>query len=208
MRWRRSSVHSLSSLSLLVTAPIPYWRSTLLNFVTSVDVKDVVTHVARSRRLSMKTNDLLLLCAVSRCMCELFMVFWVIYKNHRLCYISNVLWYYIQTKIYISVFIILENQKCFFFFLHMIKMFCSIDTPASLTPIVYVQSKPSHVLQTTRKKKKKESISHYASVYWVLLCTTTDRGTVQKVIVLPRDDLQTEELVLEEVEVFRVSCFL
>lgn len=32
-----------------------------------------------------------------------------------------------------------------------------------------------------------------------------DRGTVQKVIVLPRDDLQTEELVLEEVEVFRVS---
>uniref|UniRef100_A0A8C9WII2 Semaphorin 3F n=1 Tax=Scleropages formosus TaxID=113540 RepID=A0A8C9WII2_SCLFO len=32
----------------------------------------------------------------------------------------------------------------------------------------------------------------------------TDRGTVQKVIVLPTDDLQTEELVLEEVEVFRV----
>ncbi|KPP73955.1 semaphorin-3F-like [Scleropages formosus] len=33
----------------------------------------------------------------------------------------------------------------------------------------------------------------------------TDRGTVQKVIVLPTDDLQTEELVLEEVEVFRVT---
>lgn len=33
-----------------------------------------------------------------------------------------------------------------------------------------------------------------------------DKGTVQKVIVLPRDDLQTEELVLEEVEVFKVSC--
>uniref|UniRef100_A0A8C9TH51 Sema domain, immunoglobulin domain (Ig), short basic domain, secreted, (semaphorin) 3Fa n=1 Tax=Scleropages formosus TaxID=113540 RepID=A0A8C9TH51_SCLFO len=32
----------------------------------------------------------------------------------------------------------------------------------------------------------------------------TDRGTVQKVIVLPRDDLRTEELVLEEVEVFKV----
>ncbi|XP_051933253.1 semaphorin-3F isoform X2 [Hippocampus zosterae] len=32
----------------------------------------------------------------------------------------------------------------------------------------------------------------------------TDKGTVQKVIVLPRDDLQTEELVLEEVEVFTV----
>uniref|UniRef100_A0A8C7CCT9 Semaphorin 3F n=1 Tax=Oncorhynchus kisutch TaxID=8019 RepID=A0A8C7CCT9_ONCKI len=32
----------------------------------------------------------------------------------------------------------------------------------------------------------------------------TDRGTVQKVIVLPKDDLQTEELVLEEVEVFKV----
>uniref|UniRef100_A0A8C2BX70 Sema domain, immunoglobulin domain (Ig), short basic domain, secreted, (semaphorin) 3Fb n=1 Tax=Cyprinus carpio TaxID=7962 RepID=A0A8C2BX70_CYPCA len=32
----------------------------------------------------------------------------------------------------------------------------------------------------------------------------TDRGSVQKVIVLPRDDLQTEELVLEEVEVFQV----
>lgn len=42
----------------------------------------------------------------------------------------------------------------------------------------------------------------------MLLCTTTDRGTVQKVIVLPRDDLQTEELVLEEVEVFRVSYFI
>lgn len=38
----------------------------------------------------------------------------------------------------------------------------------------------------------------------LLLCVT-DRGTVQKVIVLPRDDLQTEELVLEEVEVFKVS---
>ena len=35
-----------------------------------------------------------------------------------------------------------------------------------------------------------------------------DRGTVQKVIVLPRDDLLTEELVLEEVEVFRVSLRL
>uniref|UniRef100_A0A8C1G5Q3 Sema domain, immunoglobulin domain (Ig), short basic domain, secreted, (semaphorin) 3Fa n=1 Tax=Cyprinus carpio TaxID=7962 RepID=A0A8C1G5Q3_CYPCA len=35
----------------------------------------------------------------------------------------------------------------------------------------------------------------------------TDRGTIQKVIVLPRDDLQTEELVLEEVEVFRVRSF-
>ncbi|XP_068080491.2 semaphorin-3F isoform X3 [Danio rerio] len=32
----------------------------------------------------------------------------------------------------------------------------------------------------------------------------TDKGTVQKVIVLPSDDLQTEELVLEEVEVFKV----
>uniref|UniRef100_A0A8C1VYS9 Sema domain, immunoglobulin domain (Ig), short basic domain, secreted, (semaphorin) 3Fa n=1 Tax=Cyprinus carpio TaxID=7962 RepID=A0A8C1VYS9_CYPCA len=32
----------------------------------------------------------------------------------------------------------------------------------------------------------------------------TDKGTIHKVIVLPRDDLQTEELVLEEVEVFRV----
>uniref|UniRef100_A0A673H9W0 Semaphorin-3F-like n=1 Tax=Sinocyclocheilus rhinocerous TaxID=307959 RepID=A0A673H9W0_9TELE len=30
------------------------------------------------------------------------------------------------------------------------------------------------------------------------------KGTIHKVIVLPRDDLQTEELVLEEVEVFRV----
>lgn len=32
-----------------------------------------------------------------------------------------------------------------------------------------------------------------------------DKGTVQKVIVLPRDDLLTEELVLEEVEVFKVK---
>lgn len=37
---------------------------------------------------------------------------------------------------------------------------------------------------------------------------STDKGTVQKVIVLPRDDLQTEELVLEEVEVFKVSLFI
>uniref|UniRef100_A0A452GPY8 Sema domain-containing protein n=1 Tax=Gopherus agassizii TaxID=38772 RepID=A0A452GPY8_9SAUR len=33
----------------------------------------------------------------------------------------------------------------------------------------------------------------------------TDRGTVQKVIVLPKDDLETEELMLEEVEVFKVT---
>lgn len=38
----------------------------------------------------------------------------------------------------------------------------------------------------------------------VCVLWSTDRGTVQKVIVLPRDDLQTEELVLEEVEVFKV----
>uniref|UniRef100_A0A3Q2Y5H0 Semaphorin 3F n=1 Tax=Hippocampus comes TaxID=109280 RepID=A0A3Q2Y5H0_HIPCM len=36
----------------------------------------------------------------------------------------------------------------------------------------------------------------------------TDKGTVQKVIVLPRDDLQTEELVLEEVEVFRQQLYV
>ena len=42
--------------------------------------------------------------------------------------------------------------------------------------------------------------------YVTLRCVfcSTDKGTVQKVIVLPRDDLQTEELVLEEVEVFKV----
>lgn len=38
----------------------------------------------------------------------------------------------------------------------------------------------------------------------MLLLCFADRGSVQKVIVLPRDDLQTEELVLEEVEVFKV----
>lgn len=43
----------------------------------------------------------------------------------------------------------------------------------------------------------------------LLVCVlSVDKGTVQKVIVLPRDDLQTEELVLEEVEVFKVSFFL
>uniref|UniRef100_A0A8C4NZJ6 Sema domain, immunoglobulin domain (Ig), short basic domain, secreted, (semaphorin) 3Fa n=1 Tax=Dicentrarchus labrax TaxID=13489 RepID=A0A8C4NZJ6_DICLA len=36
----------------------------------------------------------------------------------------------------------------------------------------------------------------------------TDRGSVQKVIVLPRDDLQTEELVLEEVEVFKQQLYV
>ncbi|KAK9406345.1 semaphorin-3F [Crotalus adamanteus] len=34
----------------------------------------------------------------------------------------------------------------------------------------------------------------------------TDRGTVQKVIVLPKDDLETEELMLEEVEVFKIPA--
>uniref|UniRef100_A0A3Q4MK60 Sema domain, immunoglobulin domain (Ig), short basic domain, secreted, (semaphorin) 3Ga n=1 Tax=Neolamprologus brichardi TaxID=32507 RepID=A0A3Q4MK60_NEOBR len=34
----------------------------------------------------------------------------------------------------------------------------------------------------------------------------TDRGTVQKVIVLPKDPTSMEELTLEEVEVFRVLC--
>ncbi|KAG8544320.1 hypothetical protein GDO81_022693, partial [Engystomops pustulosus] len=34
----------------------------------------------------------------------------------------------------------------------------------------------------------------------------TDQGTVQKVIVLPKDDLETEELMLEEVEVFKVPA--
>uniref|UniRef100_W5KI83 Semaphorin 3F n=1 Tax=Astyanax mexicanus TaxID=7994 RepID=W5KI83_ASTMX len=36
----------------------------------------------------------------------------------------------------------------------------------------------------------------------------TDKGTMQKVIVLPRDDLQTEELVLEEVEVFKQQLYV
>uniref|UniRef100_A0A8C2KYJ5 Sema domain, immunoglobulin domain (Ig), short basic domain, secreted, (semaphorin) 3Ga n=1 Tax=Cyprinus carpio TaxID=7962 RepID=A0A8C2KYJ5_CYPCA len=35
----------------------------------------------------------------------------------------------------------------------------------------------------------------------------TDRGTVQKVIVLPKDPTTMEELTLEEVEVFRVNTF-
>ncbi|XP_073418672.1 semaphorin-3F isoform X3 [Dendrobates tinctorius] len=34
----------------------------------------------------------------------------------------------------------------------------------------------------------------------------TDQGTVQKVIVLPKDDLETEELILEEVEVFKIPA--
>lgn len=36
----------------------------------------------------------------------------------------------------------------------------------------------------------------------------TDRGTVQKVIVLPKDDMETEELMLEEVEVFKTPTQL
>lgn len=35
-------------------------------------------------------------------------------------------------------------------------------------------------------------------------CCLADHGTVQKVIVLPKDDMETEELMLEEVEVFKV----
>uniref|UniRef100_A0A8D2NFJ8 Semaphorin 3F n=1 Tax=Zonotrichia albicollis TaxID=44394 RepID=A0A8D2NFJ8_ZONAL len=40
---------------------------------------------------------------------------------------------------------------------------------------------------------------------WALWCLA-DRGTVQKVIVLPRDDMETEELMLEEIEVFKVRA--
>ncbi|XP_048344170.1 semaphorin-3F isoform X1 [Sphaerodactylus townsendi] len=36
----------------------------------------------------------------------------------------------------------------------------------------------------------------------------TDQGTVQKVIVLPKDDMETEELMLEEVEVFKVPVHI
>lgn len=42
---------------------------------------------------------------------------------------------------------------------------------------------------------------------WALWCLA-DRGTVQKVIVLPRDDMETEELMLEEIEVFKVGVVL
>ncbi|KAG2471009.1 SEM3F protein, partial [Polypterus senegalus] len=36
----------------------------------------------------------------------------------------------------------------------------------------------------------------------------TDKGTVQKVIVLPKDDMETEELILEEVEVFKQQLYV
>uniref|UniRef100_G1KI87 Semaphorin 3F n=1 Tax=Anolis carolinensis TaxID=28377 RepID=G1KI87_ANOCA len=36
----------------------------------------------------------------------------------------------------------------------------------------------------------------------------TDHGTVQKVIVLPKDDMETEELMLEEVEVFKQQLYV
>ncbi|XP_015276729.1 PREDICTED: semaphorin-3F [Gekko japonicus] len=36
----------------------------------------------------------------------------------------------------------------------------------------------------------------------------TDQGTVQKVIVLPKDDMETEELMLEEVEVFKIPVHI
>lgn len=39
----------------------------------------------------------------------------------------------------------------------------------------------------------------------MLTTVLLDKGTVQKVIVLPKDTTTTEELILEEVEVFRVS---
>lgn len=42
---------------------------------------------------------------------------------------------------------------------------------------------------------------------WTPWCLA-DRGTVQKVIVLPRDDMETEELMLEEIEVFKVRAGL
>lgn len=42
---------------------------------------------------------------------------------------------------------------------------------------------------------------------WASGCLA-DRGTVQKVIVLPRDDMETEELMLEEIEVFKVRAGL
>lgn len=40
--------------------------------------------------------------------------------------------------------------------------------------------------------------------HFILMCPSLDQGTVQKVIVLPKDPTSMEELTLEEVEVFRV----
>lgn len=39
----------------------------------------------------------------------------------------------------------------------------------------------------------------------MLLFLPTDKGTVQKVIVLPSNDSLHEDLILEELEVFQVS---
>lgn len=52
-----------------------------------------------------------------------------------------------------------------------------------------------------RIKERQEVVLSFLHV----LIYIADRGTVQKVIVLPKDDMETEELMLEEVEVFKVK---
>lgn len=48
-------------------------------------------------------------------------------------------------------------------------------------------------------------LKSFKILVFLLTCCLTDRGTVQKVIVLPKDTSTTEELILEEVEVFKVK---
>lgn len=108
---------------------------------------------------------------------------------------------------------------------------CTIATPALLLHLLFFFFLLPQLQSTERKKISQISCLHVET--WPinlsrplineLLCEKlkvlkrihakamikcpgvfADRGTVQKVIVLPRDDLQTEELVLEEVEVFKV----
>ena len=49
-----------------------------------------------------------------------------------------------------------------------------------------------------------EPVSILSSSILFYPSSITDRGTVQKIIVLPKDPTSMEELTLEEVEVFRV----
>lgn len=69
---------------------------------------------------------------------------------------------------------------------------------------ILLSPSPSRDPLPRRGGRRCRGVALSARAPWYL----ADRGTVQKVIVLPRDDMETEELMLEEIEVFKVRAGL
>uniref|UniRef100_A0A674P479 Semaphorin 3F n=1 Tax=Takifugu rubripes TaxID=31033 RepID=A0A674P479_TAKRU len=82
--------------------------------------------------------------------------------------------------------------------------------PAMYNPVYPVHKRPLVVRTNVDYEFTTVAVDQVAAAdgNYEVLFLGTDKGTVQKVIVLPRDDLQTEELVLEEVEVFKQQMYV